>query len=89
MAYKLDLPLTLGFHLVFHVSFLKVEIGQIFFLIPTLPLVDAHDHLTPKPKAILQQRPCQLQRYKDATKVLVHWESSSPSDATWEILHKL
>ena len=73
----------------FHVSCLKAKIGQTFTPIPTLPLVNAQGHLIPELKAILQQRLCQLRRYKDATEVLVHWEGSSPADATWEFLHKL
>ena len=89
MAYKLDLPPTSEVHPVFHVSCLKAKIGQIVTPIPTLPPVDAQSHLIAEPKAILQQRPCQLRRYKDATKVLVQWEGSSPVVATWEFLHKL
>ena len=89
VAYKLDLPSTSGVHLVFHVSCLKAKIGHSIIPIATLPPVDAHGHIIPEPKAILQQRQCQLRRYKTATEVLVHWEGSSPADATWELLHQL
>ena len=89
VAYKLDLPSTSGVHPVFHVSCLKAKIGQSVTPIPTLPPIDAQGRITPEPKAILQQRPCQLRRYKDATEVLVHWDGSSTADATWELLHKL
>lgn len=89
VAYKRDLPSTSGVHPVFHVSCLKAKVGQFVTPIPTLPPVDAQGHITPEPKAILQQRQCQLRRYKTATEVLVHWEGSSPADATWELLHQL
>uniref|UniRef100_A0A7N2KR02 Uncharacterized protein n=1 Tax=Quercus lobata TaxID=97700 RepID=A0A7N2KR02_QUELO len=89
VAYKLDLPSTSGVHPVFHVSCLKAKIGQSVTPIPTLPPIDAQGRITPEPKAILQERHCQLRRYKDATEVLVHWEGSSTADATWELLHKL
>ena len=72
----------------FHVSCLKAKIGQSIIPIATFPPIDAHGHITPEPKAILQQRQCQLRRYKIATEVLVHWEGSSLAYATWE-LHQL
>ena len=85
----MDLPPTSGVHPVFHVSCLKAKVGQSITPILTLPPVDTQGHFIPEPKAILQERPCQLRRYKDATEVLLHWEGSSPADATWELLPKL
>ena len=89
IAYKLDLPLTSCIHPVFHISCLKAKFGQHINPIPTLPPVDSQGHLSPEPTAILQQRPVQLRKHRQATEVLVHWEGSSPNDATWELLHKL
>ena len=89
VVYKLDLPSTSGVHSVFHVTCLKAQIGLAVTPISTLPPIDAQVHITPEPKAILQQRQCQLKRFKDAIEVLVHWEGSSLTDATWELLHKL
>ena len=89
VAYKLDLPPTSCIHPVFHVSCLKAKLSQHISPIPTLPPVDSHGHLSPEPVAILQQRAVQLRRQRQVTEVLVHWEGSSPDDATWELLHKL
>ena len=72
VVYKLDLPSTSGVHSVFHVTCLKAQIGLAVTPISTLPPIDAQGHIIPEPKAILQQRQCQLKRFKDATEVLVH-----------------
>ena len=40
MSYKLDLPPESKVHLVFHVSCLKMKLGQHVTPIPTLPPVD-------------------------------------------------
>ena len=40
VSYKLDLPLESKVHLVFHVSCLKIKLGQHVTPIPTLPPID-------------------------------------------------
>lgn len=41
VAYKLQLPIGLAIHQVFHVLYLKNELGSRSSLVPHLPLVDA------------------------------------------------
>ncbi|XP_075649825.1 uncharacterized protein LOC142620321 [Castanea sativa] len=88
VAYKLELPPESGIHPIFHVSCLKAKLGQHITPIPTLRPVDDHEHLSPAPKGLLQQRTVQLRR-RPVTEVLVHWEGSSAEDATWELLSQL
>jgi len=56
VAYKLDPPPTSRIHPVFHVSCLKKKLGQQILPIPTLPPIDRHWELKPKPEAILDSR---------------------------------
>ena len=64
MAFKLDSPPNSSVHPMFHVSCLKLKLGQTIIPISALPLVDTQGHLTLELKAILQNRPSQLRRHK-------------------------
>uniref|UniRef100_A0A2N9IYS4 Integrase catalytic domain-containing protein n=1 Tax=Fagus sylvatica TaxID=28930 RepID=A0A2N9IYS4_FAGSY len=89
VAYKLDLPADAKIHPVFHVSCLKMKLGQSILPLPQLPPVDAVEQLTPEPAQVLHSRNINTRRHKGGTEVLVQWRGTSKADATWEPLHKL
>ena len=88
MSYKLDSPAESRIHPVFHVSSLKLKLGQHVTPLPILPPVDESGQVFTKPVAVLQKRTKSL-RSRVITKVLVQWSGASPEDATWESLHQL
>ena len=88
VSYKLELPPESKLHPVFHVSCLKLKLGQHVTPLPTLPPADDSGQVYTKPVAILQTRSKSL-RSRVITKVLVQWLGASPEDATWESLHQL
>jgi ribosomal protein L21E len=83
LAYRLQLPVGVKIHPVFHVSQLKIHLGAKAVPSPDLPLV--HDDGTVKqgPAMVLQVR--QVPRNNVAVvQWLTQWENLSPEEATWE-----
>ena len=70
MSYKLDLPLESKVHPVFHVSYLKMKLGQHVTPIPTLPPVDESGQVLSELIAVLKTRTKSL-RSRVITEVLV------------------
>lgn len=56
LAYKLDLPPSATIHPVFHMSCLKLKLGEHVTVLPALPPMDCHGELKPKPKVVLSHR---------------------------------
>ena len=87
VAYKLQLPISVKVHPVFHVSQLKKYIGKE----PTqfdLPLLDADGVLAKEPIAVLDRR-MNKRRGRLITEVLIQWSNCFLEDATWECLYDL
>lgn len=82
-AYKLALPTHSKVHPVFHVSLLKKKLGKQAQLDPILPPVNSDGQWVVKPLAILQRRVFKKNNTM-AVEVLVQWENTLPSEATWE-----
>lgn len=78
MAYKLDLPTDARIHPVFHVSALKAYIAGFSTDRPSLPLIEPVSAM-PQPQAVLGHR-----TRAGKSEVLIHWQHSSPADASWE-----
>lgn len=83
MAYKLDLPLSLCIHPIFHVSLLKKKLGNHEITSPTLPPILPEGDVQWKPKKVLELG---MVKQKDAAVVrwLVQWQRFSQENATWE-----
>lgn len=82
-AYKLLLPEGVQIHPVFHVSQLKLHIGQNVIPSAVLPLITADGHIKTGPVSVLQTR--QIPRKNVAVvQWLVQWENMTPEEATWE-----
>ena len=81
VSYKLELPPESKLHLVFHVSCLKLKLGQHVTPLPTLPPTDDSRQVYTEPVAILQTRSKSL-RSRVITEVLVQWLGASPEDVT-------
>ena len=88
IAYKLDLPLEAKIHPIFHVSCLKLKLGQHIHPLPTLPPVDEEGQVQIEPTAVLQTKTKAL-RSQVITEVLVQWFGYPSKDAIWESLHQL
>ena len=88
VAYRLDLPSDSKIHPIFHVSCLKLKLGQQVSPLPTLPPLDEIGQIISEPLAVLQTRTKTL-RSKSITEVLIQWLGTAPEDATWESLHQL
>ena len=88
VAYRLDLPVEFAIHPVFHVSCLKVKLGNHNISIPMLPSVNSPGILTPKPMVVLQTRSHQLKR-RTITQFVIQWQGGPLEDATWEDLFLL
>ena len=86
VAYKLALPSTSKIHPVFHVSQLKLRVGD-SVISSNLPAV-VHDVLLKVPERILERKMVNRQG-RAATKVLVKWSNEDDSEATWEFLFDL
>jgi hypothetical protein len=88
VAYRLDLPPSAQIHPVFHVSCLKLKIGQHVTVLPTLPPVDGHGELKLEPESLLSRR--MVKRHGRAvTEVLVRWKGALEEDDSWELLRDL
>lgn len=88
MAYRLDLPPESKVRPIFHVSCLKLKLGQHVIPLPTLSPVDEDEQVTTEPIAVLQLR-TKILRTRVITEVLVQWLGSLSEDATWESLQQL
>ena len=88
VSYKLDLLPKAKLYHVFHVSCLKLKLGQQVHPFPTLPPMDEEGQVYTEPIRVLQTRSRSL-RSQVITEVLVQWSGCSSDDATWESLHKL
>lgn len=87
VAYKLDLPTEAKVHPVFHVSLLKLHVGNAPVQ-TQLPLMDSDGAIMKEPVVILDRRMNQ-RRGKMVTEVLIQWSNSFPEDATWEIFQDM
>ena len=76
VSYKLELPAESRIHHVFHVSSLKLKLGQHVTPLPTMPPVDESDQVFTEPVAVLQKRTKSL-RSRVITEVLVQWSGTA------------
>ncbi|XP_026400578.1 uncharacterized protein LOC113296487 [Papaver somniferum] len=83
IAYKLKLPVGSRIHLVFHVSQLKIKIGQHSTSSPSLPVVDQNGATLVEPAAVLDTR-LTLRDGHSIPQFLIQWVSAPAEDATWE-----
>lgn len=83
VAYKLKLLEYAKIHPVFHVSLLKKKIGLNCTSIPTLPSEESLDQFRGEPIAVLERRMVKKNNAA-AVEVLVQWDNTLPSEATWE-----
>jgi hypothetical protein len=83
MAYELDLPQGRKIHNVFHVSCLKISIGQQITPIEVLPPLDEEGKLILIPKEILEIQEKNLSR-RSINEYFVKWKDLPIEDATWE-----
>ncbi|KAA8547401.1 hypothetical protein F0562_003735 [Nyssa sinensis] len=88
VAYKLDLPSSSKLHLVFHVSLLKLKLGQGTVGQPSLPPTSPDGQLQLEPIAILDRKLIK-KHDRPFTMVLVQWSNSIPKDGTWESWYSL
>lgn len=86
VAYKLELPPGSQIHPVFHISQLKVLVGNVNTT-TTLPTM-LQDAFVREPEQVLERKMVQRQG-KAATKVLVKWINEPVEEATWEFLFDL
>ena len=86
VAYKLELPPSSLIHPVFHVSQLKVLVGNVHTT-TELPIVMS-DVLLKQPEKMLERKMVKRQG-RAATQVLVKWMNQGEEEATWEFLYDL
>ncbi|CAL9221051.1 unnamed protein product [Arabidopsis halleri] len=86
VAYRLDLPTSSQVHPVFHVSQLKVLVGNVHTS-THLPSV-LQDAFVREPERIIERKMVNRQG-QAATKVLVKWKAEPIEEATWEFLFDL
>lgn len=86
VAYKLELPPSSLIHPVFHVSQLKVLVGNVHTT-TELPIV-VSGVLLKQPEKILERKMVKRQG-RAATQVLVKWMNQGEEEATWEFLYDL
>jgi len=86
VAYKLQLPLGSQIHLVFHVSQLKVLVGNVTTSTQLLTILQ--DVFVKEPELILERQMVKRQG-RAVTKVLVKWKHEPVEEATWEFLFDL
>ncbi|XBH77409.1 hypothetical protein VPH35_103898 [Triticum aestivum] len=83
VAYKLQLPVNVGIHHVFHVSQLKKHLGSHAIPSPDLPLVGTDGKIKTNPLDVLETRSLPWNGVL-VTQWLVEWENLKPEDATWD-----
>lgn len=88
VAYKLDLPPSSRIYPTFHVSYLKKKTRTKTQPLSTLPVMNSHGEILPKPKAIVDRRMKKIGD-KAMTEVLVQWLGTGEGDRSWENLRKL
>jgi hypothetical protein len=88
VAYKLDLPSSSQIHLVFHVSCLKLKLGQHTTPLPTLPPVNLAGEIRPEPEAVISRRMIK-KGARAVIEVLVRWKGAAVEDDSWELLRNL
>ena len=83
-AYKLQLPLELKVHNVFHISLLKTYVPDPNHVLHDIQqLTSTEGALEIQPEAILQKRLRQL-RNRSINEYLIKWAAYPEEDATWE-----
>ena len=87
VEYKLELPSQACIHNVFHISLLKRHHGDCL-VSTTLPSFDSNNQLELKTIDILARR-IKKKGNRLVTKVLIHWQHTTPEEATWHEVHKL
>jgi len=87
VACKLELLAQARIHNVFHISLLKRHHGDCP-VSTTLPSIDSNDQLDLKPIDILARR-IKKRGNRSVTEVLIHWQHTTPEEATWYKVHKL
>ncbi|KAJ4810364.1 polyprotein [Rhynchospora pubera] len=83
VAYKLQLPAGSLIHPVFHVSQLKLKLGNGHTVTPALPMINPNGNVQMVPDTILERK---LYKKGNAAgvKVLIKWSHGTVDDATWE-----
>ncbi|KAL6179352.1 hypothetical protein ACLB2K_050868 [Fragaria x ananassa] len=83
VAYHLDLPATSKIHPIFHVSLLKLRIGDTVPTSQTLPRYTENGTNEWQPEQVLDM---QVVRHKGKTitQWLIKWEGMPGEDSTWE-----
>jgi hypothetical protein len=88
VAYKLDLLPSSQIHPVFHVSCLKLKLGQHITPLPTLPPLSLAGEIKPESKAVISRRMIK-KGARPVTEVLVRWKGATVEDDSWELLRNL
>ncbi|MCO5547952.1 hypothetical protein L7F22_001407 [Adiantum nelumboides] len=91
VAYKLALPLDVNVHPLFHVSRLKVKLGEADVVVPIEKDVwqDMQTEYIPRePEAVLDYR-TRHSRQKAYDEYLIKWKGQSERFATWEPVRAL
>jgi len=88
VAYELELPPGSKIHNIFHVSCLKMVLGQQVTIAVELPPLDDEGHLVLYLEAILETRERKL-RSGIIKEYLAHWKILLDEDAIWEGVHIL
>ncbi|XP_078173973.1 uncharacterized protein LOC144567682 [Carex rostrata] len=83
MVYRLNLPVGLLIHPIFHVSQLKARVSDTHAVSPSLPLVSPGGSLQPKPSTILACRMVKKRNMAE-TQLLIKWYNQPDEEATWE-----
>ncbi|XP_041003166.1 uncharacterized protein LOC121248693 [Juglans microcarpa x Juglans regia] len=83
LAYKLDLPVRVHIHPIFHVSWLRRKVGDPTKVVNELPMTDEEGRMAIQVEKIMEYR---LVRKggQTATEALVQWRGLPTEDATWE-----
>lgn len=88
VAYRLKLPANSKLHPVFHVSLLKLKIGDHTPVSVTLPPFDSTGSFSLIPQRVLDMA-VERKRQRSVTKWLIQWAGLPESDSTWEEAHSI